>query len=83
MTKFFFGKGNLTHLTTELMFSGQRFAILAIFWNGLSQDVLGDVDKVTPILPGDYLIRYPGLFLLNEQGNGQGVQDKILIYLKI
>ena len=30
----FFGKSNLTHLTTELMFSGQRFAILTMFWLG-------------------------------------------------
>ena len=27
----YFGKGNLTHLTTDVMFSGQRFAILAMF----------------------------------------------------
>ena len=27
----FFGKCNLTHLTTNVMFSGQRFAILAMF----------------------------------------------------
>ena len=26
-----FGKSNLTHLTTDVMFSGQRFAILAMF----------------------------------------------------
>ena len=26
-----FGKSHLTHLTTKLMFSGLRFAILAIF----------------------------------------------------
>ena len=26
-----FGKSNLTHLTTNVMFSGQRFEILAIF----------------------------------------------------
>ena len=28
-----FGKSNLTHLTTNVMFSGQRFAILAM-WRG-------------------------------------------------
>ena len=27
----FFGKSNSTHLTTDVMFSGQRFAILAMF----------------------------------------------------
>ena len=27
-----FGKSNLTHLTTNVMFSGQRFAILAMFF---------------------------------------------------
>jgi hypothetical protein len=26
-----FGKSNLTHLTTDVMFSGQRFAIFAMF----------------------------------------------------
>ena len=26
-----FGKGSLTHLTADVMFSGQRFAILAMF----------------------------------------------------
>ena len=26
-----FGKSNLTHLTTDVMFSGQRFAIIAMF----------------------------------------------------
>ena len=26
-----FGKSNLTHLTTDVMFSGQQFAILAMF----------------------------------------------------
>ena len=30
-----FGKRNLTHLTTDVMFTGQRFAILAMFlWRG-------------------------------------------------
>ena len=29
----FFGKSNLTHLTADVMFSGQRFAILAMFLN--------------------------------------------------
>ena len=28
----FFLKGNLTHLTTDVIFSGQRFAILAMFF---------------------------------------------------
>ena len=27
-----FGQSNLTYLTTDVMFSGQRFAILAIFF---------------------------------------------------
>ena len=27
-----FGNSNFTHLTTNVMFSGQRFAILAIFY---------------------------------------------------
>ena len=27
-----FGKSNLTHLTTDVMYSGQRFAILAMFF---------------------------------------------------
>ena len=27
-----FGKSNFTHLTTNVMFSGQRFAILAMFF---------------------------------------------------
>ena len=27
-----FGKSNLTHLTTDVMFSGQRFAIIAMFF---------------------------------------------------
>ena len=33
-----FGKSNFTHLTTDVMFSGQRFAILAMFsrWASLS-----------------------------------------------
>jgi hypothetical protein len=29
----FFGKSNLTHLTTDVIFSGQRFAILAMFFS--------------------------------------------------
>ena len=29
-----FGNNNLTHLTTDVMFSGQRFAILAMFSKG-------------------------------------------------
>ena len=29
-----FGKSNFTHLTTNVMFLGQRFAILAMFLNG-------------------------------------------------
>ena len=28
------GKSNLTHLTTDVMFSGQRFVILAMFFGG-------------------------------------------------
>ena len=40
----------------------------------LSQEVFGDVDEVTPTMgptwPGYDLIKYPGLCLLNEQGNG-------------
>ena len=36
----------------------------------LSKEVLGDVDKMTPTSPGNYFIKYPGLYLLNEQGNG-------------
>ena len=44
--------------------------MLTLDW--LSQEVLGDVDEMTPTGPEDYLTKYPGLCLLNEQGIGLG-----------
>ena len=38
-----FGKSNLTHLTTGVMFSGQRFAIFAMFFERLPDFVCGEV----------------------------------------
>ena len=35
-----FGKSNLTHLKTDVMFSGQRFAILAMFLGDFSPNLL-------------------------------------------
>ena len=34
---FFFDKCNLAHLTTDVMFSGQQFAILAMFFGEVAQ----------------------------------------------
>ena len=46
--------------------------MLRLDW--LSQEVSGDVYKMTPTRPGYYLTKYPGLCLLNEQGiEGQGI----------
>ena len=44
--------------------------MLRLDW--LSQEVSGDVDEMTPTKPGDYLTKYLGLCLLNEQGIGLG-----------
>ena len=35
-------------------------------------EVLSDEDKITSSRPRDYPMKYPNLFLLNEQGNGLG-----------
>ena len=42
--------------------------MLRLDW--LSKEVLGDVEEMTR--PGYYLIKNPGICLLNEQGNGLG-----------
>ena len=43
-----FGKSNLRHLTTDVMFSGQRFAFLAMFFNhkGKQHKIRAKVDGI-------------------------------------